>query len=176
MPKVNRIGPKLCGDCGESDETKFTPCIFNICKDCKKLKNPKEYKCKYCDATDKTLFYENRYTNCRKCYNGRKGDKTNIERCIEEKHSEESTVDKVIMNDNEIRRIIKQTINYDVSIMMGYTIRQTLDDLKINSDSNKDEIESLKEENSRLKYENFKILSMLEDLNFKIDASYNCKK
>jgi hypothetical protein len=68
MPLTYKEGnPKKCNICFISDISKFSTCIYDICKECKKNKNNKEYSCKYCNENNSDNFYKGRYSTCKKC-------------------------------------------------------------------------------------------------------------
>ena len=58
-----------CSVCHTKDTSKYTVKGYNLCKDCKKVQNPKTYKCKLCNETNADNFNEGRYTTCKKCLN-----------------------------------------------------------------------------------------------------------
>ncbi len=172
MPLKRKSEVKLCDSCGEKDENKFSEYIYNICKECKLEKSSKNYLCKYCGISDESLFYKGRYGNCKKCYNSKKQEGPQFKKYIEESsnskklnESEESDVKKIFMsNDIDVRKIVKQIIKSDVGIMdFGYTIKQSIDEIKSENLSLNDKILKLEDENKFLRCEIFKILSSINE-------------
>lgn len=120
---------RLCEKCGESEEDKFSPSTFNICKNCRKEKSSKTYLCKFCGVSDESLFYEGRYGNCKKCYCKKKVDKVSIVKFIEDKHKEPEI--KESFSDVEIKNYLRKILKFDTTIMEGLSFKQYMEDIKV---------------------------------------------
>jgi hypothetical protein len=164
MPPQVKLIPKKCDVCSITDASKFSKCIYNICIDCKKVKNSKPYLCKYCGESESDKFPKDRYSTCKKC-RANKG--------LESKFKEEnySNVD----NKDDINKHIKKYILVDYSIFEGLTIKQVLDNQQLEV-RNLNELNSkLEKENRDLKSEIFKIFCELDNLKDEIKELRNSK-
>ncbi len=148
--------PKKCEKCGETEDNKFSTCIYNICKECKKLKSSKTYLCKICGVIDERLFYEGRYGNCKKCYNSKKNNNAMIVKFIDEKYKDSENEIKEGISNFEIKGFLKKTIKYDTDVMDGQSIKQYIEEIKLenivlsqNVENNEKQISMLMKENSK---------------------------
>jgi hypothetical protein len=148
MPLKHKIIPKLCEVCKETQEDKFTPCSYTICKECKKKKNKKSYLCKFCGETEESMFYEGRYSNCKKCFNTKRVNNPEIIKYID---SSDKKVEKDEIVNFDIRKNLRKLIQCDTNIMDGSTIKQAIEENKTEILKNASEIEFLKKENIFLK-------------------------
>jgi hypothetical protein len=147
MPLKHKIGvPKKCNICLSEDESKFSSCIYDICKECKKLKNSKVYLCKYCKEDNPNNFYEGRYSTCKKCRNKSESEKIIINEPSESKN---------------IKDCVYKSIFYDNSVFNGMSLIQLITNLS-------ERIETLENENEEIKKENFDLKSEINKLKFSI--------
>jgi hypothetical protein len=140
MPLKAKIIPKLCAICGTNDEDKFTPYMYDKCKNCRKITNKKDYLCKYCGEFDKNKFYEGRYNNCKKCYTSHKNMKKKDEKLSEEPVTPEN--DKPI----DVRNVVRKFLHLDYELFEGLTLKEFITEIKaenveLNAKLNKAETE-----------------------------------
>jgi hypothetical protein len=147
-----------CEVCHVTEEWKFAKARPNLCKECKKAQKP--YLCETCGSTDKLNFAEGRYNICRKCRSIKNG------KVIKEKRrlikyqdvKEIETLNKEIPI-KEVDVSIEKYLVTNRDLMNGYTIREILENFsaynvhKSSEDDLRDEeIESLKDEISQIKF------------------------
>jgi hypothetical protein len=124
MPLKPKLISKLCEICGTSDDDKFTPYIYTICKSCKREKNKKEHLCKYCAESKEEKFYEGRYNVCKPCFSSKVNNKRKDEKLSEE-----------VDNSNEltkidVKKVVRKFLHLDYELFEGLTLKQAIEEIK----------------------------------------------
>jgi hypothetical protein len=155
---------KLCKICSVSDVSLFYDRKVNICMECYKIKNSKEYKCLICGEDRDENFEEERFSICRKCkskktldnYHRKKSLKSLeiIPKEILDVSSKEilDTSSKEILDVSNshtvdkkfIENVIIDFLRKNIFLFEGYTIKQKIDSLEKENQSLKEQIEELK--------------------------------
>lgn len=109
----------FCKTCETSEEVKFSKKVFDICKECKKLANPKPYICKHCGDNIIENFTIGRHTSCKKCTRY----KANQSACIKQ---------NLIANENkfedkEITSQIEKYLLTNYKLFRGETTKMVID-------------------------------------------------
>ncbi len=152
MPPSLKIIPKICEICSTSDTDKFSTYIYNICKECKVKNSNKKHLCKFCGEIEEDKFEKGRYTTCKKCRSSSK----KLEKEIEEKDKEPLNID--------VSNHIKKYILLDYSDFEGFSIKQVIDNLRIENNHKDERILTLENKNSMLEMEYFKLSCELNDI------------
>lgn len=147
MPLKHKIGvPKKCEFCSTEDITKFSPCIYNICQECKRVRSNKVYFCKTCSETDISNFYEGRFSTCKKCRL----------RTAEEKSVMDKTED--LPENKNIRDYIDKYLMHDYRLFKGLTLVQFFNEIREAFDNlENNEFSRIKNEHIDFKIELHKI-------------------
>jgi hypothetical protein len=168
MPLSYKLAPKLCENCGTKEESEFTPCVYNICKKCKKLKKEKPYICNNCGESNKSNFVEGRYTICKTCRNT-KNRVSKVKEIREEEYKETLSpgiadtkqapiVDIKDVKETkspdikDVKKIIRSFILADYTIFKGYTLPETVDKFELYMHINDEKNRNLEKEMDYIKY------------------------
>jgi len=164
MPLQPKSTDKFCEICETTEEENFTPCVYNICKSCKKIKNAKPYLCKYCGDSDKENFPSNRYSTCKKCRNSKEVTeriKNKVYNEVSTPTSETSVPTQMRLN---LQEEFKKFVLLDYSLFDGFTLKQVIDNFQKEILTLSQKVNILEEENSKLKYQHFKTSFELNEL------------